>query len=77
MKKLFLIGALFCASVSASASTRWVTSCGIVFETVSFADFPGSMAEYTKFLIDTNEDLCHVRKQPKIFNKGDDLLIIP
>lgn len=77
MKKLFLIGALFCASVSATASTRWVTSCGIVFETVSFADFEGSMAEYRDFLMDTNEDLCHVRKLPRIFNEGDDLPIIP
>lgn len=77
MKKLFLIAALLLTSFSVSASTRWISSCGIVFETVSFEHFPGTMAEYTEFLMDTNEDLCHVRVLPRIFNEGDDLPIIP
>lgn len=77
MKKLFLIGALICTSLCTSASTRWITSCGIVFETVSFENFPGTMAEYVEFLMDTNEDFCHVRALPRIFNEGDDLPIIP
>lgn len=75
MKKLFLIGALFCASVSATASTRWITSCGIVFETVS--QYPGTLGDFIIFLMETNADLCDgTHQMPRIY-AGEPELVEP
>ena len=56
MKKLFLIGALFCASAGILASVTYKTTCGKCFVATGPEGYNGN---YDEFLMDMNWYYCH------------------
>jgi len=59
MKKLFLIGALFCSSVSATASNIIVTTgCGRQFVTSGPDGYPGNYNDWLDFVQDVANYYC-------------------
>lgn len=79
MKKLFLIGAFACASISTQASVVVVTTCGrsvVVPGQGSMSD-----AEWESFLRDINWDMCRTNDRPLTFEyapgDGGGLIIDP
>lgn len=78
MKKLFLIGALFCASAGILASVSYRTSCGRVFTSTGPEGYPGGEAEYNEWLKDMNQYYCGVRIMPQVLTLvPDDEPIVP
>ena len=64
MKKLFLIGALFCASAGILASVSYRTTCGVVFTSTGPTGYPGGVIAYYEWLDDMNEYFCNEPGRP-------------
>lgn len=81
MKKLFLIGALFCASagILATSSYHIITTCGYQFNTSGPDGYPGGETAWLSYLTEMNKHYCGTWVRPQYFklNDGDDLLIEP
>ena len=79
MKKLFLIGALVCASAGILASVSYRTTCGIIFTSTGPNGYPGGEEAYNDWLREMNIHFCGEDEMPVRFElaPGEEPILIP